>query len=196
VKSSLPVCPVCDEGSLTRETYAEQIRHNGKDLTVVGLERCRCDSCDADPVLTDQIRRNQVKLCDARRRADGYLTGEEIRTLRDRFGLSQTDAAAMFGGGPNAFSKYERGEIVQSLSMDRLLRSVSAFPLLVDFLRRTAGLDASAASEHAQISVETREISLNDPNYTSKPIPGRSVHVSHQELSVVVAIPDWWKRAA
>ena len=65
------VCPVCERGTLSAERYSEQIQHNGKSLTVEDLERCRCDTCDADPVLTEQIRRNQVRICDAKRQADG-----------------------------------------------------------------------------------------------------------------------------
>lgn len=197
MNSPLPVCPVCEQGSLVPETYTEQIQHNGRTLLVAGLERCRCTNCDADPVSTDQIRRNQVRLCDARRHADGYLTGEEIRGLRERFGLSQPAAAALFGGGTNAFSKYERGEVVQSLSMDRLLRCAEAFPPLVEYLRRITGIDALVAPQHAQDCMEARETSLNDPHYTSKPIPGRSVYVSScKEQSAVVALTDWWRNRA
>lgn len=187
-------CPVCGEGTLTPETYSEQMEHNGKLLTVSGLERYRCSQCDADPVLRDQIRRNQVRLCDARRLADGFITGEQIRALRERLGLSQPEAAGIFGGGANAFSKYERGEVIQSLPMDRLLRCAEAFPLLVDVLRRVAGLDAhTIARVPAYIQTTTDAPMLNDPHYTSKPIPGaRAVVVSRNEDTRVVT----WKRAA
>ena len=39
---------------------------------------------------------------------DGKIAAE-IRTIRKRLGLKQAEAAAIFGGGVNAFSEYERG---------------------------------------------------------------------------------------
>jgi HTH-type transcriptional regulator/antitoxin MqsA len=189
------VCPVCERGTLSTEKYTEQIQHNGKSFPVEDLERCRCDTCGADPVLTDQIRRNQVRICDAKRQADGYFTGHEIRCLRERLGLSQPDAALLFGGGPNAFSKYERGEVVQSLPMDRLLRCAAAFPMLVDYLRVLAGIDVTSRETNAY--VEFHGLSLNDPWYTSRPVRGRKVVVfSSREETSVVSLVDPRKKAA
>jgi len=37
-------------------------------------------------------------------------------------GLTQHAASSIFGGGLNAFSKYERGEVIQSKAMDKLIR--------------------------------------------------------------------------
>jgi HTH-type transcriptional regulator/antitoxin MqsA len=189
------ICPVCEHGRLSPEIYTEEFPHKGAMLLVEGLERCRCDSCGSDPVLTDQIKRNQIRISDVRRRSDGYLTGEEIHHVRERFGLSQPEAASLFGGGTNAFSKYERGEIIQGLSMDRLLRCVSAFPLLIGYLRVLAGLDVPAAT--AEVIGETQRLSLNDPWYTSKPVSGAEILVSSsKEESSVVTLSDWRKKAA
>ena len=102
---------------------------------VSGLEHYECTTCGADPAFPDQIRRNELIIADAKRRSHGLLTGAEIRELREELGLSQTEAADLFGGGANAFSKYERGEVIQSVPMDRLLRVVHAFPHLLGVLR-------------------------------------------------------------
>jgi HTH-type transcriptional regulator/antitoxin MqsA len=122
-------CPICGApGTLTAESYDGDIKHNGHVLTVRGLERSRCSACSAAPVMTNQIRRNQIVIADAKRRSDGLLSGDEIRRIRERLGLSQSAAASVFGGGGNAFSKYERGEVLQSVPMDRLLRIAVDLP--------------------------------------------------------------------
>jgi HTH-type transcriptional regulator/antitoxin MqsA len=36
--------------------------------------------------------------------------------------LTKKEAAIMFCGGTNAFSKYERGEVIQSKAMGKLMR--------------------------------------------------------------------------
>lgn len=134
------LCPMCEHDSLTPSTYSDTFQHRGADLVVEGLECYVCDECGADPVFEDQIRRNHVRVVDARRRADGLLTGREILDLRKSLGLSQKDASEVFGGGANAFSKYERGEVAQSVAMDRLLRLVARYPLLLDDVRRHTGM--------------------------------------------------------
>ena len=77
-----------------------------------------------------------------RKSVDGLLTGTEICALRDKYKLTQGQAAKLFGGGPVAFSKYENDDVSQSESMDTLLRLVrrseAAFWELVDERGMTA----------------------------------------------------------
>ena len=51
-----------------------------------------------------------------------------IRAIRETCGLSQQDAARVFGGGPKAFEKYEAGEVAPSSAMTRLLLLVAKRP--------------------------------------------------------------------
>ena len=128
-------CPICGSvGTLAAENYTGEVTHSGRLLTVKDLFRSRCSACNADPVMTDQIRHNQVLIADAKRRSDGLLTGDDIRRVRERLGLSQSAAANVFGGGGNAFSKYERGEVLQSFPMDRLLRLSVDLPAALSLL--------------------------------------------------------------
>lgn len=123
-----------------------QIEYNGKTLRVENLEHFICSNCSAQPILSDQIKRNQIRYADARKTADGLLKSNEIRSARASLGISQADASELFGGGPNGFSKYERGEVAQSIAMDRLLRLVTAYPMLLNNLRLYAGLPSIAVS--------------------------------------------------
>ena len=45
------------------------------------------------------------------------LTPLVIRAIREACGLSQRDAALVFGGGPKAFEKYEAGEVAPSAAI-------------------------------------------------------------------------------
>jgi HTH-type transcriptional regulator/antitoxin MqsA len=128
-KTSL--CPVCDSGELYTHTYSDTFKHNGQPLQVHGLEGCECPVCGADPILPDQIKQNQMRIADAKRHADGMLSGLELRQVREQLGLTQRQAAEIFGGGAKAFAKYERGEVVQSAAMDSLLRLVDRYSALL-----------------------------------------------------------------
>ena len=144
MKQSKVACPDCEDGALTAETYSSEFRYNGRAIRVDGLERYRCEACGSDPVLNDQIKRNQNRIADAKRGVDRLLTGDQIRRVRELLGISQADAAQVFGGGGNAFSKYERGEVVQSVPMDRLLRIVADNPALLNQLAAYAGMNLAA----------------------------------------------------
>ena len=121
-------CPVCEEGKLRPSSYDETLSFNGEPLHVKGLQRCLCDHCEADPVLSEQIAHNQVLITDAKRASINRLGSVEIKALRESLGLTQKQASEIFGGGLNAFSKYERGEVIQSEAMDKLLRLASMLP--------------------------------------------------------------------
>lgn len=175
-------CPMCEIGALAAETYDEELRYNEKLLVVRGLERYRCANCGADPILPDQIRRNQARYTDARRSADSLLTGLQIRTIRESLHLSQADAARLFGGGTNGFSKYERGEVTQSVAMDRLLRVVSANYWLLDSLFVLAGMPARGT--------QANDASYSDGVAVSLPRRGSSFR-AFKGSSIVVIDTAW-----
>jgi len=90
------------------------------------------DPADNDGQLTDE---DNVIHAAARREArasakHAILTPLVIRAIRETCGLSQQDAARVFGGGSKAFEKYESGEIAPSSSMTRLLLLAARRPEL------------------------------------------------------------------
>ena len=81
---------------------------------------------------------------------DGLLRADEIANLREAYGITQSQAARLFGGGPVAFSKYENNDVAQSESMDILLRLVrhsrEAFDRLVAQRGMTAEISGAATT--------------------------------------------------
>lgn len=138
-------CDECGIGTLSPATWEGTFRHGDASVTVSGLECHRCSHCGADPVFTDQIRRNQTRIADAKRTHDGLLTGEQIRAIRESLNLSQQLAAQIFGGGTNAFSKYERGDVIQSAAMDGLLSLAANVPGAFEYLRDRASAGKTSA---------------------------------------------------
>lgn len=183
------LCPQCEKGHLAASTWADDFRHGDRAVHVDGLECYVCDQCGADPVFTDQIRRNQLKIADAKRRADGLLTGAEVRHAREHLGLTQQEAASLFGGGTNAFSKYERGDVLQSTAMDRLLRAALFYPDLIDFLRVEARI---AAGEDERLDVQQYQagpaLNMRDKAYRSRSVGGQVVELNEPR--------QHWTRAA
>jgi HTH-type transcriptional regulator/antitoxin MqsA len=114
-------CANCGASELQFLTEAETFDYKGQSLTV-DVDYSICAQCGAEAILPEQIKRNDGRVRNAWRKADGLLSGAEISALRKKLGLTQQDAAKVFGGGVNAFSKYERGEVIQSEGMDKLMR--------------------------------------------------------------------------
>jgi len=151
MKKHSEACPDCETGELHLERYNEEFEYHGQTLTVEGLECLTCDHCGAEIIRPEQIRHGDKLFADARRRVDGLLTGTEIVRIRKNLGLTQRQAAELFGGGANAFSKYERGDVIQSVAMDRLIRMVNAHPgyiaELKTLLNNSCGTAQTAGSE-------------------------------------------------
>jgi len=55
-----------------------------------------------------------------------------VRRIRTSLKLTQRQAGKIFGGGPNAFSHYERGLAMQPRAVDALLRLLDHYPNLLE----------------------------------------------------------------
>jgi len=170
MKNSDLICPVCEEGHLNESTFTDDFKHGDSTVHVENLECFVCDSCGADPVFKDQVRRNHLRVTDAKRKFDGLLLGEEIKSIRLHIGLSQSDAALLFGGGANAFSKYERGDVIQSKSMDKLIRLASKSPVTFYELSVLAGIQSVRNENYTEQYIKKQEVMFEEPFVVRKNI--------------------------
>lgn len=115
------VCPACGEGRLKAQESTQQVEHAGVEGTIP-LHYAVCDVCGSEVAEADEARANKRAMIAFRKRAEGLLTGREIREARRALHLTQSQAAQLFGGGKVAFSRYENDDIVQSEAMDSLIR--------------------------------------------------------------------------
>lgn len=140
------LCDFCGIDNAVAVVTTESIPYKTGMLRVEGYESTHCDSCGEDFVTSEQSRANDRRGIKARAAFDGLLTGDEIVAIRSRLKLSQVAAAEVFGGGPNAFYKYENSEVLVSKAMDLLLRLADASPESSAWLLRRGGKGAPAAS--------------------------------------------------
>lgn len=184
------VCPVCDADSLTADSETLAFKHRGQVIQVAGAEYARCESCGEDFVLPSQARRNDRRIADAKRAADGLLPGDQIARIRRRLSLTQREAATLFGGGDNAFSKYERGDVIQSLPMDRLLRVVDrseeAYRVLRNVVHGSAEQSPSRAAKVLRVAFKStdRTAAHTSHNQYRLPQPWLEVHRPDPHYSV------------
>ena len=114
-------CRICKSEDVSDYVEGEEISYKGSTLQV-SIAYSLCNNCDREFISKPQILQNEAALRAAKKDYDGLLSSEEIIRARRTLSLTQEQAARVFGGGRNAFSKYERGEISQSVAMDKLIR--------------------------------------------------------------------------
>jgi putative zinc finger/helix-turn-helix YgiT family protein len=138
-KGELPsdACPVC--GTLMKEKSGRlAFPVNGEDVRVPEATHLACPK-GHDPVLrTDDARRLRERALDLYRGKYGLLTAEEIRSLRERFGLTQAELARLLRLGQNTLSRWEAGRNIQTAAMDVLLRVLRDVPGGLEYLRKHA----------------------------------------------------------
>lgn len=122
-------CPFCGE-----LTYYHQIK-----LITLYYKKCPiqleqpgywCDACLEGVIGGDDRLATQKILQTLRAEIDGILTPDEIKRIREKLKLSQRAAADLFGGGVNAFSRYERGETPAPKALCQLLLLLDKHPNL------------------------------------------------------------------
>lgn len=161
------ICPNCEAENVEVIHYADDIDHKGFVLSVEGLQEHSCKSCghewktqgDFEHDL-DILKYAFVTERDKKRATEGLLTAKEIEEIRTLYNINQREAAVLFGGGYNAFNKYESGEVLQSFAMDRLLRMTKAFGKhAIEFLK-----DVHANQEYIvfkAVKFDTEKMSYN-----------------------------------
>lgn len=126
-------CPFCHDGILKRSTIRETYHYKNTKITF-DQPGDYCDSCEEGILNANDLKINKKMLHDWQNTIDGLLSSDEVRRIRKKLGLTQGKAAEIFGGGPNAFSRYECGEARQIKSTDNLLRLLDKYPHLLDEL--------------------------------------------------------------
>jgi len=112
---------MCKSSDIKRSVAIENVLYKGHELQIP-LEYSVCGGCGREFVPKSQILRGEAAVRNAKKKFDGLLSSEDIAKARAKLSISQEQASKVFGGGKNAFSKYERGEVSQSVAMDKLIR--------------------------------------------------------------------------
>jgi HTH-type transcriptional regulator/antitoxin MqsA len=80
-----------------------------------------CDSSDESIHTGQDMKVSDRMLNRLKARVEGLLDPDEVRRIRKRLNISQTEAGQMIGGGPRAFQKYESGDLLPSRAISSAL---------------------------------------------------------------------------
>lgn len=133
------ICAACgaSDGFVT-ELRDRAIHYKGHDEVVLAVRARYCNACGEGFAMVDsEMQRMADALRDFMRSVD-VRQAAELRATRKRLGLKQAEAAAIFGGGINAFSEYERGIRQPAKSTVLLLKLLDRHPELLAEVRLAA----------------------------------------------------------
>ena len=127
-------CPTC--GTMMKERRSSlSTSMNGEEISVPETSHLRCPKCGEIVLRLDEIRHLNQTALDIYRRKCGLLSADEIRSLRERLGLTQVELGRLLRLGSNTLSRWEAGRNVQTAAMDVLLRLIRDLPGSLDYLR-------------------------------------------------------------
>jgi len=130
-------CPAC--GTAAKEKRGKlRLPVNGEEITVPEATHLSCPKCHEVVLRADDARRLRQRALELYREAYGLLSADEIRSIRERFGLTQAELARLLRLGGNTISRWEAGRNVQTASMDMLVRMIRDLPGSLEYLRKHA----------------------------------------------------------
>ena len=98
-----------------------------------------CDDCSESIHTGADLKVSDGELNRLKARVEGVLDPATIRRIRKKLGLTQKEAGRLIGGGPNAFQKYESGEILASHAVSSALLLLDRDPGGLAVLRERIG---------------------------------------------------------
>ena len=130
-------CPFCDKGFLSLKSKLEKYKYKNQNFKINQIAEY-CSHCSESIISGESLRQVAKEIHDWKAKIDGFLTSSEIKEIRKKLKLTQKDAAKIFGGGPNGFSRYENGEALQLKATDNLLRILNNHPNLLKEIKDRA----------------------------------------------------------
>lgn len=129
-------CPVCGAAELIHDTRDLPYTYKGETTVIVAVAGDFCPAC-AESIL-DAAESNRVmremrafsKQVNAAIVDPGFITD-----VRKKLDLDQREAAEIFGGGINAFSRYENGKTKPPLALVKLFKLLDRHPDLLNEVR-------------------------------------------------------------
>ena len=129
-------CPVCGAAELVHDIRDLPYTYKGETTNIAAVTGDFCSAC-AESIL-DAAESNRV-MRDMRafsKQVNAAIVDPRfITNVRKLLALDQREAAEIFGGGINAFSRYENGKTKPPLALVKLLKVLERHPDLLDEVR-------------------------------------------------------------
>lgn len=129
-------CPSCGGAELAPDTRDFHYVYKGERTVIPGAAGEYCPVCGEGVFADEESERISAAMLDFNRRINASIVDPAyISRVRKKLKLGQQEAARIFGGGINAFSRYERGKTKPPLSLVKLFMVLDRHPELLNEIR-------------------------------------------------------------
>lgn len=125
-------CPICSNAALVADVRDMPYLYKGELTTLAQIKGEFCPAC-GEHVLdaTESARASALMLSFNQQINAAMVDPAFIVSVRKKLALDQREAAEIFGGGVNAFSRYENGKTKPPLALVKLLKVLNKHPDLL-----------------------------------------------------------------
>ena len=129
-------CPNCGAANLVHDTRDLPYTYKGETTILPQATGDFCPACGESVLDAAESRRTMNLMLEFNKQVNASIVDPEfIASVRKKLDLDQKEAAEIFGGGVNAFSRYENGKTKPPLALVKLLKVLDRHPDLLDEVR-------------------------------------------------------------
>lgn len=129
-------CPVCGAAELIYDTRDLPYTYKGESTLIMAVTGDFCPACAESVLDVSESKRVMSEMQAFAKQVNAAIVDPcFITNVRKKLALDQRQAAEIFGGGVNAFSRYENGKTKPPLALVKLLKLLDRHPDLLDEIR-------------------------------------------------------------
>jgi len=129
-------CPICAQAELVRDTRDIPYTYKGETTAIPAVTGAFCPACGESILDAAESARTSALMLEFNKQVNAAIVDPEfISSVRKKLALDQREAAEIFGGGVNAFSRYENGKTKPPLALVKLLKVLERHPDLLAEIR-------------------------------------------------------------
>ncbi len=129
-------CPVCGAAELIHDTRDLPYTYKGETTLIQAVTGDFCPACAESILDAGASDRVMKEMRDFSKQVNAAIVDPQFITdVRKKLKLDQREAAELFGGGVNAFSRYENGKTKPPLALVKLFKVLDRHPDLLNEVR-------------------------------------------------------------
>jgi HTH-type transcriptional regulator / antitoxin MqsA len=129
-------CPTCAAAELVYDTRDISYTYKGEATIIPAVTGNFCPACDESVLEMEESRRTMNLMLEFNKQVNASIVDPDfIANVRKKLSLDQREAAELFGGGVNAFSRYENGKTRPPLALVKLFKLLDRYPHLLNEVR-------------------------------------------------------------
>ena len=129
-------CPACAAARLARDTRDLPYTYKGESTVIDSVTGDYCPACGESVLDAEESARVSAVMLEFNKQVNASIIDPAfVASVRKKLALDQREAAEIFGGGVNAFSRYETGKTRPPVALVKLLKLLDRHPELLAEVR-------------------------------------------------------------